>query len=227
MEILFLLILVAIAIYWWIKTGNKGKRLYEEIEQELTLNYGWSSDKAFFVWKRFNKEIVNLHLDGLSGHAIAEILNNKFSGINPEFSPRPTFKQKPDKTKAPSHLEGAKSVISLIDMQMMLISDRNNLPARAKDAYSLGYISGMVDASLSGLGEKDTNKAMAAILYVLEEIFGKNEGSQLFKKVLDLIESKDNKFNLAMSDGGTEFVKFNRGDINAPHGWLNYVQDYQ
>jgi len=127
------------------------------------------------------------------------------------------------KERTPSHLEGAKTVISIIDMQMMLLVDRNDLPDKARDIYSLGYISGMVEASLNR-SRKNTNTTMAAILYVLEDVFGKYDGSLLFNNVLKNIEAKDDRFYLAMNDGRAEFVKFIRGEINAPHGWLNYVQ---
>ncbi|WP_440999872.1 hypothetical protein [Fodinibius sp. SL11] len=84
MELFFLILLVGIVIFWWIKIGNKGKKLFQEIEQELTTNYGWSSDKALFVWKKFNKKIVNMQFDGLSSEEIAEKLNEKFNNTHSE-----------------------------------------------------------------------------------------------------------------------------------------------
>ena len=80
MEIL--LILIAIAIFWWVKTGRKDNKLYREIEHELVSEYGWSSDQAFHIWKRFNKEIVNMQLDGLSSQEIAKNLAEKFPKMN-------------------------------------------------------------------------------------------------------------------------------------------------
>lgn len=78
-----LLILIAIVlVFWWIKTANKGKSLFREIEQELMSNYGWSSDDSFHVWKRFNKEIVNMNYEGKSGKEIAKYFAMQLNNNN-------------------------------------------------------------------------------------------------------------------------------------------------
>lgn len=117
--------------------------------------------------------------------------------------------------------DAAKTVISIILLQL---NDPNKLPAKAKDSYSLGYITGMVEASTVGKIENDENRQ--TLKFVLKQVFGNAEASKLFLNCLECIQLRDNTFYTAMSDGGTEFDSFIGGKILAPRGWSQYIYGY-
>ncbi len=73
-----LIIFAIVFIFYWLKTGRKGQKLYNKIEEELTTKYGWSSNDAFYIWKIYNKEIVNMQLNGLSAEEIATKINSEY-----------------------------------------------------------------------------------------------------------------------------------------------------
>ena len=79
MEIL--LILGAILLFYWLKTGFKGRKLYNQLKTELTSKYGWSSGNFHYVWNEYNKQIVNWQIDGLSPEEIAKKIHENYNDV--------------------------------------------------------------------------------------------------------------------------------------------------
>jgi hypothetical protein len=119
--------------------------------------------------------------------------------------------------------QAADPVISLIGQQITMAGGVNNLPQKAKDEYSLGYIAGMLDASLSGLGVDSFDTMMATLSFTFQNLFGE-EGKELFMKSFKLLQNDNAIYNKALSDGGTEFMRFMGKHINAPMGWYKYIK---
>lgn len=120
--------------------------------------------------------------------------------------------------------QAADPVISLIGQNIMMAGGADNLPHKAKDEYSLGYIAGMLDASLTGLGVDSFDTTMATLSFTLQKLFGE-EGKELFMKSFKLLQNDNAIYNKALSDGGTEFMRFMGQQINAPMGWYKYIKD--
>ncbi|WP_234572401.1 hypothetical protein [Rhodohalobacter sp. 614A] len=124
------------------------------------------------------------------------------------------------------YYSGAQAVISIIDSHIQMQGGKDSLPAKAKDSYSLGYIAGMLDASLHNLAQKNLEKFIEVLSFTLNSLFGNSEGKRLILKVFDLLENPDQVYYKAMEDGGNEFLDFIRGNIHAPTGWAWYIMDH-
>lgn len=74
---------IVLIIVWWIIAGYKERRLYNNLEDLLIHEYGWTSDKFYFLWKRYEKEIIGMQSDGMSEEEIAKELNENFRNTYP------------------------------------------------------------------------------------------------------------------------------------------------
>lgn len=122
--------------------------------------------------------------------------------------------------------QSVKTVVEILSGQIAMFSYGQDLPDKARDPYSLGYIAGLVDASVSGSGIDDAEFGLGALGYVYQEIFGRQEGRELFSEALDYIENQNSEFNDGLSDGGSEFIQFMSGQKESPLGWIGYVKGY-
>ena len=156
----------------------------------------------YFVFKNINKG---------SSHKSYQTRNNADST---DYDKPPTIDH-----------QAADPVISMIGQNIMMAGGLDNLPQKAKDEYSLGYIAGMLDASLTGLGVDSFDTSMATLSFTLQKLFGE-EGKELFMKSYELLKKDNATYKKALSDGGTEFMRFMRKQINAPMGWYKYVKGF-
>lgn len=102
---------------------------------------------------------------------------------------------------------------------------RDGLPEKAKDSYSIGYISGLVDACVSSSMIDDIEKVMAIYAKVLTNVFGDRVGMSLFKNSLSFLSEEDEEFLAGQLEGGQEFYDFMRGSKQTPLGWSGYIRD--
>lgn len=156
----------------------------------------------YFVFKNINKG---------SSHKSNQTRNN--AGLT-DYDKPPTIDH-----------QAADPVISLIGQYILMSGGLDSLPQKAKDEYSLGYIAGMLDASLTGLGVDSFDTSMATLSFTLQKLFGE-EGKELFMKSFNLLENDNAIYKKALSDGGTEFMRFMGKQINAPMGWYKYIKDF-
>lgn len=136
--------------------------------------------------------------------------------------------KKKNKTKIPDEaLDATHTVIKLMDIQKRIILVNDSLPKRATDPYALGYISGMIDASLSCLGIEDIKTAMGAISFTYQKVYGEKNADSLTQKSLGYIKNENSDFNQGLKEGGKEFLKFTYEDNYRPVKWMGYVNNYE
>lgn len=74
MEIIILLVIGIIG--YLIYSGKRGRSLFKKIQQNLINEPGWSEDRIHHVWIKYNKEIIDMELKGMSAKEIADKLKS-------------------------------------------------------------------------------------------------------------------------------------------------------
>lgn len=116
-------------------------------------------------------------------------------------------------------------VVGLIQSQLMMYGiQKSNIPKKATDIYSLGYIAGMLDVYFNVLKIDDFGLRLDTIEQTYVDLFGYKLGRKSLEKAEECLVNDDKYFYEAMSDGGTELIKYMNKDIPAPFGWISYVK---
>jgi len=115
-------------------------------------------------------------------------------------------------------------IVGTLSAQKYLISDeRNMLPEKAKDIWSLGYIGGYSDALLQRKGIDTDAAGLAIMTIVYMTIFGEEQGPTYFRKFMDLQREGDPKIIEGMKQGGNEVYTWLSDTDKVPMGWSRYV----
>lgn len=101
----------------------------------------------------------------------------------------------------------------------------NNLPSKAREKYSLGYIAGVIDATFERASIKSEERKLQSMFDVCIDLFGHKNGQKVFSDIENYLLVEDGDFYEAMSDGGTEFIKHLNKQVLMPSGWVNYLYD--
>lgn len=119
-----------------------------------------------------------------------------------------------------------KVVISFLTSQLILYGKNpSDLPSKARDKYSLGYITGVIDAIFERSTIDDVqNRKFESFKSVTQQLFGSKDSKVAFSLLCNSIEN-DVEFYEAMSDGGTEFIKYINKQVIIPSEWARYIYD--
>jgi len=72
-----LIILIASIIAFIVYSGRRGSKLYREIRGHLIQQPSWTEERVHHVWLKYNKQIIDMELKGLSPEQIAQELNSE------------------------------------------------------------------------------------------------------------------------------------------------------
>jgi hypothetical protein len=115
-------------------------------------------------------------------------------------------------------------VVDFLNMQLSLHRDDNgNLPSKAQDNWSLGYVAGAADASLYTRNyEPSSDVARFTMIMVFVRIYG---DSGYFDKVKDLQSSSDTELYSGMTAGGEIIDYLNASSFpSIPTKWSSHIQ---
>lgn len=119
------------------------------------------------------------------------------------------------------------AVIKFLDAQLFLYGkDIKNLPLKALDEYSLGYIAGVIDAYFENISKgSDSKLKLETLLITFVALFGKNKALEAIYKIETCANNDSKKYYEAMGDGGTEFNHFIIRKVPIPSIWATYIYD--
>lgn len=136
------------------------------------------------------------------------------------------------KSKRESDIDNSKAiatnisnlVVDFLDMQLSLHKDDNgNIPIKAQDNWSLGYVAGAADASLYIRNyEPSSDVARLTMIMVFVRIYG---SSEYFGKVKELQSSSDSELYSGMTAGGEIIDYLNDSYFpSIPTKWSSHIQ---
>lgn len=134
------------------------------------------------------------------------------------------------KSKSEKQLELDKTIASEISdfvVSFLLIElmayDTGNLPDRAKDDWSLGFVSGVVDVHLHAKNlEPSSIAGRLVMIMVFTRIFGSSSYSE---DATSLWKSNDAEFWSGMNAGGSDVVNFNNKTNLMPNAWFDHIKE--
>jgi hypothetical protein len=113
-------------------------------------------------------------------------------------------------------------IIGFLRLQLMIL-DSKNLPDKARDNWSIGYVAGVTDALLYSK-DIDNNSAVgfAVLSLVFTDIFNDTDGT-MFASLMSLMS--DNEIKDSMKIGGDEAMEFLKSNSNVPHKWMLHISE--
>jgi len=117
-------------------------------------------------------------------------------------------------------------------MGMGFLENKSDIPAKAKDNWSLGYVGGCIDAFIqkrSGSlvdrrGTINENLGDYVIMtYVFSDVYGEKNGETLFEKFMMLQKKQDKQMMFGMMRGGSDV--FSLVEENISLGWAEYMME--
>lgn len=195
--------------------------IYRILNKEATMNPADFKDHVEIMHRAIKLQIPWTNLMAMEDEGrITEIIENNedlehFKSSNRQHSLN---------SDEESIWDAVEPIIKIIEMQLQMFGrNRSNLPAKARDAFSLGYIIGMLDASLTLVGKKEFEEGIEATRIAFKEIFGSEQGDFLTNTAISHFTSENKEFENGLSAGGTEYLKYLRKKISAPLGWSQYI----
>lgn len=117
-------------------------------------------------------------------------------------------------------------IIATLTAQKAFVSiDSGELPVRARDSFSIGYIGGYLDAVLRRRRMATARTAHTIGEIVFSGVFGSAEGFELYEKFVSLQHATDADVLDGMSAGKSDIEEWLKNNLNVPCGWSAYVHD--
>ena len=103
-----------------------------------------------------------------------------------------------------------KASVELLQSQITFSGDKTNAEYnhRLTDLYSRGYIFGICDSLLQSTGMNDDAKGMSLLTIIYIKLFGKENGTSIFRQSLD--DQEEPRFAKGLMLGGQEARMFIR-----------------
>ena len=117
-------------------------------------------------------------------------------------------------------------IIATLAAQKAFVSvDTGELPDKARDNFSIGYVGGYVNAVLRYRRLSDDDSQDTVGQMVFSAIFGNGDGSRLYKKYQRLKGENDREVVAGISAGESDIETWVKNNLNVPFGWSVYVHD--
>lgn len=134
-------------------------------------------------------------------------------------SKKPPQTSRDDKAKAI-----AEFVSTAVGIQQVMIADEGGeLPAKAVDEWSIGYVAGASDAVLQRNGFEPDADGMVVMTLVFIQVFGAARGVEFFARFMRLQQGGNAAVQLGMTTGGKEMFAWMADSSKPPFGWVDYV----
>lgn len=150
--------------------------------------------------------------------------NEHSTAIEPAAAP---FALIPDLLHEDDDIGAVSSIIvaTLAAQKACVSGDANDLPDRARDNFSIGYIGGYVDAILrrKRIATMRTGYTIGELVFV--DIFGRADGFPYYERYLSLQQASDTDVFAGMAAGETDIGEWLKNNLNAPFGWGDYLRD--
>lgn len=115
---------------------------------------------------------------------------------------------------------------SLSIQQALFINEDGNLPKSALDEWSIGYVAGTADAVLQ-MNEVATDiEGMSIMTYIFIEVFGEENGPQLFGEFMRLQKDRHQNVQKGMMKGGQDIMGWMKDTNQIPTSWMAYVHGH-
>jgi len=134
------------------------------------------------------------------------------------------------KAKKDKQFETAKEIASQISdiannflLLELMAYDTDNLPDRATDKWSLGFVAGVIDALLDGKNlQPNSIEGRIVMIMVYTRIFGSSSYSETSQS---LWKSSDATFFEGMKAGGNDIIGFNNESNPIPRAWFDHIKN--
>jgi hypothetical protein len=113
----------------------------------------------------------------------------------------------------------------ILDHQKNMISGQDAPFGKARDNYSLGYITGTVDALLQNNNIPMNEVGYSIVKELLYEYVGENEGERLFNRISQLVAQKNDAFLLGVLKGVSDVFTWTANKDSIPMGWVHHAAE--
>jgi hypothetical protein len=111
----------------------------------------------------------------------------------------------------------------LLSAQLGFIADETGrIPASATDDFSLGYVTGFLDALMQRAGIEDQAEGITLIAILMTELFGEKAGADLCGRFLDSQHLPETQRGLMA--GGNDSLAWLADPDKPPFGWYRHCK---
>lgn len=117
-------------------------------------------------------------------------------------------------------------ILATLAAQKAFVSvDTGELPDKARDNFSIGYVGGYVDAVLRRKRLQGDDEDQFVAEYVFSGVFGNGDGHRLFERYTQLRDAHDAAVIAGITVGESDIETWVKNNLNVPFGWSVYVHD--
>lgn len=115
-------------------------------------------------------------------------------------------------------------IVATLAAQKAFVSlGTDDLPERAKDDFSIGYIGGYVDAILHRKGVESQQAGQTIAEIVLSAIFNGENGPDLYERYLTMQQDGNTAVFAGINVADADVVAWVKDNVNIPVGWSDHV----
>ena len=162
----------------------------------------------------------------LSGSRQSEETSDDEDTVTIEAATEP-FAKIPDLLHEDDDIVNISSIIiaTLAAQKAFVLVDSDELPKRACDNFSVGYIGGYVDAVLRRRRIATERTAHTIGEIVFAGMFGSADGFEFYEKFVSLKHTADADVLVGVLAGESDIEEWLKNNLNVPCSWSAYVHD--